>query len=280
MKKIFDSFVVFLMFFFSVIILDQVIDLNKYSFKPNYSDADKIVHTKSKLEMFSIPDVDISDLFVKEEKLDQSPNFYSNSLTEDVLISQKVLFPHIHILMLFKETSFCSSEKRDGVRPTLCSYNWGEILDWDFNPHNYGGIKKARRRETTCIESIGEYFTRLAYQGYVDSSDQKIKQLMSDPHCIYSDAYSFAKDVRLLQLDYFKSAKKYHKNKFGHFRHLSDLNDYEYIELLRTIGYNPYAKYYDAKDLGLYDLLDDYYDGEFQAKYEEIYNRRMNSSFY
>lgn len=223
----------------------------------------------------------LSKVLVKNENLNTSKgNFYENNLTREDFVNQHVLFPDIHLLILFKETSFCSNEKRDKIRPTLCSYDWGHLFNWDFNPHNYGGIKKPKWRKTTCLESIGEYVTRLVYQGYLDGDDPDIKYLMNDPHCIYESKEAFAKDVYYLQNAYFKNAKKNYPNKFGKFRKLSDLSEEDYIDLLKTVGYNPYDKYYYAASSGLYYLLNEYNAGRFQEKYEHIYNKRMKASFY
>jgi hypothetical protein len=173
-----------------------------------------------------------------------------NPYSIEMLEHAGVKFPLVHFLMFFKETSFCREVDRSrGQNYTFCSKQVEKAFG--FSPNNGGGMKYPSYRETKAINPIGK---ELKKRGVVLSN--RDKKYYNDPHCAFESPYQYCLDLAMWQNYWFER-----KNKVP-------TTDFEYIEFLREVRYNPYSHYYDS-NTGLYTLYSMYQKGTFQEKYNK-----------
>lgn len=171
----------------------------------------------------------------------------------DMFRDAGVMFPEVHFIIHFKETSFC--RPMDGGIATLCTDDLEEVLG--FNPYNGSGMKHPAYRKTYSMGSIGSV---------LKSMDRKLPAKYAyyykDPHATYANPFHHCLDIALWQ-EYWMSRKYYPKT------------EADYIAFLQKVGYNPYDNYYNDPKKGLKVLLKQYYDGTFKVKYNKYLKERM-----
>lgn len=168
-----------------------------------------------------------------------------------------VMFPEIHFIMLFKETSFCRRVSEGSY--SFCSDDINTVLG--FYPNNGGGMKLATKRPTTALTSIGKF---IKSRGIV--LEPKYKRYYNDPHAVYRSPFEYCIDVALWQQYLMKAYNYYPKNEL------------EYISFLKRAGYNPFDHYYNHPKKGLRALYNMYKTGRFQKKYNKYIEDRLGYS--
>lgn len=225
---------------------------------------------------FVINNIDVSDIKFLPETLDvlskQNTEGQINKLLTNVhrridpaiearpysiemLDAAGVMFPKIHFIMVFKETSFCRRVSEGAI--TFCSDDISSVLK--FNPNNASGMKHATRRPTTSIGSIGDVVKDLNI-----TLEPKYKRFYDDPHAVYRSPYEHCIDIAIWQRYLMKAYNRYPKT------------EEEYIDFLKLAGYNPFDKYYNHSSKGLFSLKRMYDKGSFQKRYNKYLLSRMN----
>ena len=191
-------------------------------------------------------------------KVNNSSDFDSNQFTEELMEEEGVRFAKVNMLIHFMETSFCKGVTSRGY-PTLCSYEWENILGIQWNPHNYIGMKYPKNRKTTSIGSVGSVLRDLIDKHGI-TLPNKYKFLLNDPHAVYTSPRECAKDLKLWQ-----------ESRLPRFeRDVKKItSDVDYMNALQYIGYNPYKKYYVK--LGM--LYDQWATRDFHERYGIYYEK-------
>lgn len=197
--------------------------------------------------------------FYEEDNLKEEyvsvPTEYEDKLYSVGMFKEAgVMFPEVHFIMHFKETSFCKG--LDGSTPTLCTDDLEEIFG--FNPYNGSGMKHPAYRNTYSVGSIGKVLKESGVK-----LPNKYKHYYNDPHAVYANPYHHCLDIAEWQrywmerLDYYPKTEK------------------QYIAFLKRVGYNPFDHYYNHPTKGLHALMKMYYSGEFGKKYNKYLEERL-----
>lgn len=197
----------------------------------------------------------VNNLVIAKEVI--SPYVESRPYSVEMFESAGVMFPEIHFIIFFKETSFCKRVSEGTY--SFCSDDINEVLG--FYPNNGSGMKHASYRPTTSIGSIGDV---IKSRGIV--LPNKYKRYYDDPHAVFRSPYDHCVDIALWQNYWMKRKNIYPKT------------EEEYISFLKKIGYNPYDKYYNHETKGLKSLYRMYKSGSFKNKYNKYLIDRLGYS--
>jgi hypothetical protein len=189
------------------------------------------------------------DTTIIDEKSNQALTDKLDPYSVEMFSKADVLFPEIHFIMFFKESSFCKPIE-PGHTPTLCTNDIIDIIG--FNPNNGSGMKHPYYRPTLSIGPIGDVIKQRKIK-----LDSKYKRYYNDPHAVFKSPYDHCKDIALWQKYWFKR-KGYTPN-----------TALDYIAFLKKVGYNPYDHYYNHPKKGLKALYSDYQAEDFQKKYDK-----------